>query len=713
MENQKSNEYGALPSYVYQLDQQNQLFVNAFIKISPGFREESLKALGVKVGTRAGNIYTVRIPVLKVKEMLTLPGLKAIDMDQPMAMDLDSARRRTRVDSIHKGLGLSRAYSGDSVVIGVIDAGFDYSHPNFYDTSYTRYRVRRVWEQKGIGTPPSNYTYGAEYSDSASILAKAYDITETTHGTHVGGISGGSGYNGPTGNHNKFRGMAFGSDLVFVAMYPTAVYWLNTGMADMLDGINYTFQYAASVGKPAVANLSWGCPLGPRDGTSLFSEACDNITGPGKIFVVSGGNNGQNKIHIKKAFTATDTVLNTFTSFSTSLNPKINQIDAWGDSGKTFSVQVTLYNSNTKVAFSPWVSLDNNTHSIKLKGSNSDTCYVLITAVSTEFNGKPHMLLQFNSRVGDRVGISVKATSGMVHLWQGVVVKTSGYYGTFTKYTYSWATDGDVNYTCGDLVSTKSAVAVAAYNSKISFTNVSGTPLNYTGYVRGRIALFSSIGPTADNRTKPDIAGPGMALASGISSYATDYFPDSADYSSVVANFISPLNGRTYGFAMAGGTSMSAPSVSGITALLLQVNPLLTPAELKSLIAQSAIKDVNTGVIPASGSNIWGFGKINAMGAIKTLLQPTGIVHLENSANILVFPNPATGRFFVEYLSDGSEELLISISNLQGKQIHESKWRVDSGSNLKDLEINQQEPGIYFVRITGTQGTSLVKLLKN
>ena len=77
----------------------------------------------------------------KVAEITTWKGLKAFDMDKPISPELDSARRRTRVDSIHKGLGLSRAYAGDSVVIGIIDAGFDYAHPAFYDTSYNQYRV--------------------------------------------------------------------------------------------------------------------------------------------------------------------------------------------------------------------------------------------------------------------------------------------------------------------------------------------------------------------------------------------------------------------------------------------------------------------------------------------------------------------------------------------------------------------------------------------
>jgi hypothetical protein len=708
----KANERGALPSYVYQQDASGKLFVRAFVQQHAGFDQEILSRFGVIKATQAGDIFTAGIPVEQLDAFTRSPGIRAIDLDQAGAADLDSARRRTRVDSIHNSLGLPRAFRGDSIVVGIIDAGFDYTHPVFFDTLYQKYRVRRVWEQKGNGTPPANFPYGAEYSDSASILAKAYDVTETTHGTHVGGIAAGSGFAGAAVNGRKFRGVAYQSDLVLVGIYPSPAYWLNTGMADFLDGIRYTFDYAANQGKPAVANLSWGCPLGPRDGTSLFSQACDNITGPGRIFVVSGGNNGNNKIHLKKAFSPTDTVLHSFTTFSTALTEKINYIDVWGDSSQLFQMQFHLYSGNNRLTASEWIPLDGNTRLIKLKGTNGDTCYATVTGVASEFNGKPHMLIQYLNKVGDRVGFSVKATAGTVHLWQGVVVKTSGYYGNFTKYSYPWATDGDVTSTCGDLVSTRSALAVGAYNSKVNFTNVSGQNLGYTGYVRGRIAAFSSLGPTADGRTKPDITGPGLALASGFSSYDPSNASGGADYGSVVAEFISTLNGRTYAYGMAGGTSMSAPCVSGIVAMLLQVNPQLGPEGLKAILAATSIRDNNTGIIPPNGSSTWGFGKINAMGALKALLSPTGIVHGKaTSPEVLVYPNPGTGSFRLEFSSQMDSDLELRITDALGREVRRERWSA-SEITWRTISLEGMAPGCYGLSVFSDSGVAQVRLMK-
>lgn len=712
MENAKADRNGALPEYVYRQNAQNQVFVSSIIQVHHGFEPAKLSRIGAQIGTQAGNIWTVQVPIEKVSEFTRIDGIKHIEMDQPMAPDLDSARRRTRVDSIHRGLGLSQAYSGENVVVGIVDAGFDYSHPTFYDTSYSRYRVKRVWEEKNTsGSPPTGFSYGTEFSDSASILTRDHDITTGTHGTHVGGIAAGSGFGSPGG---KYRGMAYGSELVLVAMYPSAAYWLNTGMADMLDGINYTFKYAQSVGKPAVANLSWGCPLGPRDGSSLFSQACDNLTGPGKIFVLSGGNNGQNKIHTSKTFTDTDTALSTFLTYSTGLPTKINQVDVWGDTGKTFCMKFSLYTGNTMIASTQTICLDNQTREIFLVKPNGDTCFITATGVPSEFNQKPHMLLQFRSRISERMCLTVIASSGKVDMWQGIVVETSGYYGTFTKYgaAYPWATEGDVISTCGDLVSTKSALAVAAYSSKVNFVNVSGQALTYTGNTRGKIANFSSFGPTADGRTKPDIAGPGMALASSVSSVDPEYATGGAGYNSVVFNYVSSQNGRTYPYAMAAGTSMSSPSVSGIVALLLQANPTLTPDQVKQLFRETAIVDIFTGAIPANGSNTWGYGKVNAYGALKRLLDPTGIIHPKNSDHLLVYPNPNTGSYSVEYLGTHSEDLTLSILDFSGRVLKTETWSVREGSNLHPVDLQGLPSGVYYTRIQSVKQNTVVRIVR-
>lgn len=708
----EQNTSKAIPNYVYSQNNQNEIFINAIFKVDLSFDETILKQQGVKIGTKAKDIWTAKIPLNAISQFVKTQGIQYIDLDQPCYPELDSARKFTRVDSVHQGIYLPQSYTGKNVVVGIVDAGFDYTHPTFFDTAFTHYRIKRVWEQKNnTGTAPINFGFGTEFSDSTSIWNKHFDITETTHGTHVMGIAGGSG-GGSSVNHKRFRGMAFESELVAVAIYPTAAHWLNTGSVDFLDGINYVFNYADAVNKPAVANLSWGCPLGPRDGTSLFSQACNNLVGPGKIFVLSGGNNGSNTIHLKKTFTATDSIVSTVCTFPTTLVDKKNQLDIWGEAGKSFCMNFSLYTGYNKIDSTATICLDDSTHQYHLIGSNGDTCFITITTVASEFNGKPHMLVQLYTRVTDRLVVRITGNNGTVNMWQGIVINTSGHYGTFAKTIFSWAVNGDNLMTCGDLVSTQQALAVAAYNSKPSFTNISGQNLSYQGYTKGAIASFSSKGPTADGRVKPDIAGPGLAVASSVSGVDSTYLVGGSDYSSVIASAVSPVNGQTYSYAVAGGTSMSSPAVSGIVALLLQADSSLTPVEVKDLLFNTAILDSKTGAIPDSGSTIWGHGKVNAYGAMATLL---GVQSVKNGTGTLachIFPNPNNGQFQLEIFSMDNDLVNLSITDITGRIIKHSVEQMNAGLTVININISESGKGIYFVKLNNSKGLSTFKIVK-
>lgn len=322
------------------------------------------------------------------------------------------------------------------------------------------------------------------------------------------------------------------------------------------------------------------------------------------------------------------------------------------------------------------------------------------------------MLVQLYSRVGDRLAVSISANSGTVNMWQGIVIKTSGYYGSFTKSGYAWAVNGDNLMTCGDLVSTEQALAVAAYNSKPTFTNISGQSLTYQGYPKGAIASFSSKGPTADGRVKPDIAGPGLALASSVSAMDSSYLVGGADYSSVIATFVSPFNNETYSYAMAGGTSMSSPCVSGIVGMLLEIDSTLNPAAVKNLLFNTAIIDSKTGAIPDSGSTIWGHGKVNAYGAVASLL---GLLPVSsNSVNLhcKIFPNPGKGQFSMEVISMVNELAEIKIYDSRGSMVKQVNNQITSGINVIDIDLSREAEGVYFLQVKGNQTFDVLKLIK-
>src|SRR5205085_10875096 len=115
---------------------------------------------------------------------------------------------------------------------------------------------------------------------------------------------------------------------------------------------------------------------------SLFSQALDNLTGQGKIFVCSAGNGGQDSIHIKKTFTATDSTVQTFLRIEPNPEGKKTWVDMWGDTGKTFCVQVLLINNGISSS-SGFICLDDSVHDIILSGANNDTCFLTVTTATS------------------------------------------------------------------------------------------------------------------------------------------------------------------------------------------------------------------------------------------------------------------------------------------------------------------------------------------
>lgn len=693
----------ALPAgYVWVKSANGEYYIKALLQVNPSqysMAEAGLRATGGKVGTKAGNVWTATIPADKVSDVAKIAGIKYLQLDEPLYPAMDSARKTTRIDSVHGGFGLPMAYTGKDVVVGIIDAGFDYGHPSLFDTTGVGYKVRRVWEQKNnSGTPPNGYSYGYELTDSSAMWTKGYDASTLSHGAHVAGIAAGSGYGGDSTNR-RVRGMAYGSDLVFVGITPEPDQWLSTGMTDIIDGMNYVYNYAASVGKPAIANLSWGCSMGPHDGSSLFSQACDALTGTGKLFALSAGNNGDEDIHLKKQFSVTDTVLNSFMNFSTYLPEKRTWIDIWGDTAKTFCAALTLY-SGGDVATTGFICLDDSLHENYLIGTDNDTLFATIVTESSSFNGKPHIQMQLYSKTGNSVYISVKATDGVVNAWNGFVLNTTGYYGAFTDGGKSWAQNGDKNSTIGDMASTRSAITVGAYASKTTFKALNGTITNYTSYTqRGQRARFSSRGPVVNGAyMKPDITGPGLTLASAVSSYDASMQPGGSSEDALVAHYLNTVDNRDYYYAQLMGTSMSSPAVSGIIALMLQADPSLTPNGVRSLLRETAIKDNFTSQTP--DSNLWGAGKVNAYGAVMRSAGVSSVAALSTKSSLpfKLYPNPAKQDFKISYSASMGERVQLTIVNTAGIPVWADTWKSTGTNNIKDITA-RLIPGNYFIKL--------------
>lgn len=584
--------------------------VQAIVEFAEGVDAKAIDAYGMKIGTRIGNRATVLIPLERYAEVVASGVFSYIALAQEMRPLLDRARSDLGVDYIYQGLNMPQGYDGTGVVVGMIDIGFEYAHPAFRDITGETLRIKRVWQQNDItGTSPAGFTYGSEYATAEDILGAVTDDPDNGHGSHTSSIAAGCG--GQSEHGGQYRGMAPGTEIVMVGC--------NLSDVGIVDGIRYIHEYARSVGKPCVINMSLGSPIGPHDGrdwcdllTTDYVEGVDSL-----VLVVSASNSGSDQCHIYREF-AGDT-LRTFSIAVVSGDNYQNYLDFWGDAGDDFSLSIALNdydrgsNVYSQVDVSPFMStVVDSVYNYEMRSSR-DSVYNVTVSVShsNPGNGRPEILVMINKEgSGDQrdvFSVAVTSSEANVHMWNNEE--------DFTALNYPEYTEGNSEYTIGGFCANSDAViSVGSYSTRlVSMSN--GRIRQYVMGEEGDLSYFSSHGPTVDGRVKPDICATGQLLVAAIN---TQYVPHylSYIYDTVMSE------GQTFYYALMQGTSMSSPAAAGIVALWLQQNPSLNVDSVRTLMHNSGRQDRFTGSIPVTGSNLWGWGKIDAFAGLPAPTVP-------------------------------------------------------------------------------------------
>ncbi len=636
----------------------------------------------VIIGKGVGTIRSIRIRIDKLDKIANLPQISHLELAGKIKPDLYKVTYDTRVDSVHNGWGLAQGYSGKNVIIGVQDWGFDYTHPMFYDTLLQNNRILAAWDQfKHAGPTPTGYNYGTEYATVNDLLTAECDTSNqynhSTHGTHVSGIAGGSG----AGVYSK--GMAFENQFLF-----------NTLIIDeaaAVDGWNWMYSKAQAAGKRLVVNMSWGLyHFSGNDGTSLLSQAIEELTDLGVLFVSSAGNNGSVNFHFQKEFN-NDSIRSKVQFYDYALHDSMwgQSLHGWGTPGFDFDVKIQVYSTATNlVAETPYYSTSMNGYDEGyLLISPTDTVWYNIVAQSAfPSNGKPMVRFRVKNKHAVNIVLVARANQGTVHFWNLVELTTNGGNWGQAFFTFgAWSIGGDAQYGIGEPTCATDCISVASHAAE--FLHSSG---NVFG---GSRSGFSSIGPRNDGAMKPDISAPGSSVVSSVNSYTTD------SYSSLAStNF----NSKTYHFTSLSGTSMSSPAVAGICALIWDANPYLSPRQVKQIIIETARLDQYTGQIPAIGDVKWGHGKINALAAVKKALTIVGLEdNVATIAKWTVYPNPSSATIHLQGLSNITSVELIDLSGKQhALNVQQQSW-----------VVSKFTPGVYIFRTVANEKVYQQKII--
>jgi serine protease AprX len=208
----------------------------------------------------------------------------------------------------------------------------------------------------------------------------------------------------------------------------------------------------------------------------------------------------------------------------------------------------------------------------------------------------------------------------------------------------------------------------------------------------GIIAGFSSRGPTADGRIKPDVCAQGRAVLLALAS------------------------GTTNAYARSSGTSFSCPLVAGLVACLLQARPGWTPVQvihaLKLSSSRASLPDVNFGwgVVNGLAALRWTPGNEPPMEGLpwRFMLRTSNPMDPSRSPAEMIFMLPkgldqSDCRVAI-YDIGGREVRTLFSGTLLAYQPAAASW------DGTDRDGRAQKPGLYFASLEAGGHRSVIRL---
>ena len=542
--------------------------------------------------------------------------------------------------------------TGKDVIVAIIDSGIDYTHPMFMSqlTPEKKTRILSIWDQ---GLEPASLAecpdgallqsaavrYGVEYKQKD--INDALQGTKTIkhkdcsgHGTHVAGIAAGGRLfpTGGSGDASKV-GIAPEADIIVVKYIDvrsdikarTASGFGAEVKSDyrFKDAILYCLRIARNPAKkrPIVINLSFGRAAMPGDGLDERAVWLDGVLDPSKpedkdhvpagaVVIRAMGNFGKaaDRQHAKIAFAAAGEIIVPLELFDKRGGVK----DDWNDCKRALykpSIDIFFwYRAHDDIKFAFRVPNQADFNADVGKGGKLELGFEQIVGPPASVDVKPPAAnlhrVTLESETPGPVAHPLGGTVERHHMALSLLPRESGT-GSSTSISYMTGkyavrikapADTEIWALCsGDSWGSLevSFCFPTPVPSGVTVTNLATTvdPLGrnvitVASYeVNGHaIGESSSRGPMRDFTkpkkgpisVKPDLAAPGVGIKSAQS--AQTEFPP------VLPDKVAGVR-----FVPKTGTSMAAPCVAGVVALLLDKKPGLKVSEVRTLLNDAAL----------------------------------------------------------------------------------------------------------------------------
>ena len=684
------------------------MLTTVFVQIKDSVNDETLISYGCKKYAQLGDIAIVTVPLDSVDALSMHPDVMRIEANDKGRPTMDTVPAVTNLSPLYEQTAQHPVFTGQGVVVGLMDIGFDLTHPTFFnDTTLSEYRIKAFWDQ--LATSPSHpltpsLPVGCDWTTTEEILQRgcATDGRQQKHGTHTTGIAAGSGYNSP------YRGVAWGSDICLVANAVTADaafiddsdYYLYTSATDAL-GFKYLFDYAESQHKPCVVSFSEGYTPYMDDDDRLYSTFLSRLVGPGRILVSSAGNESQQMTYFRKPLGVENAG-----SFIRSYHPSATY-RLLSDSNPV--IRLAAYQGKDVKHKELRLPLDNERWQDDLLVDtlfvNEDTCAVSIYRYQASLvEGKTGYLMELTANRPfnqlEQIALVIEGADGEAEVFGS---STHGFNNSDTDIRWNAAEKSHnvLSPGCFD-----AAITVGSTSHRVSFTNIDGeVQHNDNELEAGHLSWFSSVGSTMDGRIKPDVTAPGNYVISSQSSFYLEANPDATYYD--VQHF--DVGGRTYVWAAESGTSMSTPVVAGIIALWLQAKPTLTPDDIRAVLQRTCRHPEDQLTYP---NHLYGYGEIDAYKGLLDILGIVGINELSHHQPQQVRVTACDGLLHLLFAQKPSEPILLSIYATSGALL-QRQWLTPASLELT-LPLPFRTNGIYAIQLTSKDkritGSQLIRL---
>ena len=538
--------------------------------------------------------------------------------DDPGVLSVRSPRVRTR-----QGL------TGKGVLLGIIDSGIDWDHPDFLDSlGNTRIEAILDLSETVDSLKPGELGVAGPYGGIAvyrDMIDAALDGNGTIrqkdfmgHGTHVAGTAAASPSSDDT--LNSLGGVAPGVSIVAVKATSTPA---DSSFDDynIFAGTAFLDSLAWHLDMPYVLNLSLGSTIGSHDGNDALELNLDQFVRhpyKGRAIVVSAGNSRTDKTHAEGDFFSDSTVL---------------ELSLPNGAGRADYAYTQIWLSNINPGLS--LKVYSPEGELRCRVADGDTLTretdAGIVIAANAFGGIDQLsgdkLIEV--LLADKGGTNLDTTSGNTQLtagtWRLVMFSSTGSWDAYLANNYGFDCKYVNHVTETGTVAIPGTgerlITVGAYTVRTGWESLSGgagsNGINLGDYKPGELAFFSSVGPTRDGRMKPELTAPGQWVMGPLSG-------DAWPLTEKLSIFSSPYISNPLMFvaadsihAVSRGTSFSSPHVAGVVALLLEANPNLSNTEIRYLLSSTASTDSQSVSAP---DNYWGYGRVNAMRAVAQLL---------------------------------------------------------------------------------------------